>query len=308
MMHSARARRSKKLPASRACIHPPAAAVFACAVLGLPLVSPAQSAPPIPDVPTLLNQVRDHQRQMDSIQENYTFHETDLIRELNKNGSVKKTETDEYEIFFVNTHEVRRLISKDGKDLDPGQQKKEQDRVTKDVEKAQQTPPGQSPNGEVVISVSRILAMTNFSSPRRVQLDNRSTIAFDFTPNPRAKAHGIAEEAARHTSGTVWIDEQDRQVRRLVARLDSKIHAGFGMLSLGPGTNLTFDQKLVNNELWLPTGADIDLNGHALGLLGFRADVQVTDNDYKKFHADAQQQPGVMVVQHPPAPPNPHNP
>jgi hypothetical protein len=272
------------------------------ALLALTFALPASSLPqttPIPDVPTLLNQVRDHQRRLDAVQENYTFHETDVVQELNKDGSTKKTETDEYEIFYVNTHEVRRLLGKNGKDLDPDQQKKEQDRVTKDVEKAQQTPPGQAPNGEVVISVSRILAMTNFSSPRRVQLDGRNTIAFDFNPNPRAKAHGIAEEAARHTSGTVWIDEQDRQVRRLVARLDSKIHAGFGFVSLGQGSNLTFDQKLINNELWLPTGGDVQLVAHALGVFGFRANIRITDYDYRKFHADAHQQPGVTVVQPP---------
>lgn len=269
-------------------------------LLSPPLRLRAQSLAPLPDVPTLLNQVRDHQRRLDAVQENYTFHESDVVHELNRNGSLKKTETQEYEIFYVNSHEVRRLIAKDGKDLDPGQQKKEQDRVAKYVQKAQQTPPGQAPNGEIVISVSRILAMTTFSSPRRVQLDGRSTIAFDFSPNPHAKAHGIAEEAARHTSGTVWIDEQDRQVRRLTARLDSNIHAGLGLVSLGKGSNLTFDQKLVNNELWLPTGGTIDLVAHAIGVFGFRANIQITDNDYRKFHADARQQPGVTVV--PPSP------
>lgn len=279
---------------SRAAVLP---VLFAIPLFAVSLPVPAQtSAAPIPDVPTLLNQVRDHQRQMDTVQENYTFHETDVVHELNKDGSVKKTETNEYEIFYVNSHEVRRLLRKDGKDLNPDQQKKEQDRVTRYVEKAQQTPPGQAPNGEVVISVSRILAMTNFSSPRRIMLDNRSTIAFDFTGNPHAKAHGIAEEAARHTSGTVWIDEQDREVRRLVAHLDGNVHAGFGLLSIGKGSNLIFDQKLINNELWLPTGGNINLVAHAIGIFGFRADIQVIDNDYRRFHADAQQQPGVTVV------------
>jgi hypothetical protein len=280
----------------------PSLAVFVLILLA-PALLHAQSTAPLPDVPTLLSQVRDHQRRLDAVQENYTFHETDVVHELNKNGSVKKTQTEEYEIFYVNTHEVRRLIAKDGRDLDPDQQKKEQDRVTKYVQKAQQTPPGQAPNGEIVISVSRILAMTNFSSPRRVQLDGRSTIAFDFSPNPHAKAHGIAEEAARHTSGTVWIDEQDRQVRRLTAQLDSNIHAGFGLVSLGKGSNLTFDQKLVNNELWLPTGGNINLVAHAIGVFGFRADIQIIDNDYRRFHADARQQPGVTVL--PPSPQNP---
>jgi hypothetical protein len=238
---------------------------------------------------------------MESVQENYTFHETDVTQELNKNGSVKKTESQEYEIFFVNTHEIRRLIKKDGKDLDPDQEKKTQDQVMKEVDKAQQTPPGQAPHGDQSISVSHILAMAKVSAPRRAMMDGRSTITFDFAGDPHAKAHNVAEEAALRTSGTFWIDEKDRQVRRLVAQLDSNVHAGFGLFSLGKGSTLTFDQKLVNNELWLPTGANVSLIAHAIGVIGIRANIQVTDNDYEKFHATAQQQPGTTVV--PPPPP-----
>jgi hypothetical protein len=267
--------------------------------LTLPVCAQDASAA-LPDVPTLIRQVRDHQRQMEAVQENYTFHETDVTHELNKNGSVKKTESEEYEVFFVNTHPVRRLIRKDGRDLDSGQQKKEQDRVGKAVEKAQQTPPGQSPHGDQSISVGSILAMARVSQPRRVMMDGRGTIAFDFVGNPKAKAHSMAEEAALRTYGTIWIDEKDRQVRRLVATLGSNVRAGFGLLSLSKGSNLTFDQKLVNNELWLPTSADINLVAHAIGILGFRAQIHMTDDGYRKFHAEAQQQPGSTVV--PPTP------
>lgn len=259
-----------------------------------PAASPA--AAPIPDVPTLMEQVRAHQRQLDALQENYTFHEIDAIDTLNKDGSVKKTETETYEIFYVNSHEVRRQIQKNGKDLDADQQKKEQERVTKYVEKAQQTPPGQSPNGEIVISVSKILAVVRVSSPRRELVDNRPTLTFDFTGDPHAKAHGVAEEAAKRMSGTVWIDEQDRQVRRMVAKLDENLHVGFGMVSLSKGSHLTFDQKLVNNELWLPTSAEVFVSAHAFGVIGERADVHVTDKDYQRFHAEAVQQAGATVA------------
>lgn len=275
----------------------PKAAVLVCAgLLMTAAAARAQSDAPLPDVSTLIQQVRDHQRQMQSIQENYTFHETQVSHELNKNGSVKKTESTEFEIFFVNTHEVRRPIKKDGKDLDPDQQKKVQDQVMKEIDKAQHTPPGQAPQGDQSISVGHILAMAKLSAPRREMLDGRSTIAFDFTGDPHAKAHNVAEEAALRTSGTVWIDEKDRQVRRLVARLDSNVHAGFGLFSLSKGSSLTFDQKLVNNELWLPTGATVGLLAHAIGVIGFRANIEVTDDDYKRFHADAQQQGGTTVT------------
>jgi hypothetical protein len=282
--------------------NPQATRRFLCAALA-PIVFgashgawPQASPAPLPDIPALIDQVRDHQRQMESVQENYTFHETDFTQELNKNGSVKKTESEEYEIFYVNTHEVRRLLKKDGKEPDANQEKKEQERLTKYVEKAQQTPPGQAPNGEVVISVGRILAMAKVSTPSRETVDGRTTIAFDFVGDPHAKAHNIAEEAARRTSGTFWIDEKDRQVRRLVAHLTDNVHGGFGLFSLNKGSNLTFDQKLVNNELWLPTGAHISLIAHAVGIIGFRANIEVTDNDYRKFHAEAQQQSGATVT------------
>jgi hypothetical protein len=251
---------------------------------------------PLPDVPTLLTQVRAHQQAMDAVQENYTFHETDITRMLNKNGSVKNTDSETYEVFFVNTHEIRQLIEKNGKPLDPDKQKKEQDRVMKDVQWAQQAPPGQSRKGVVVISVSRILNVVQVSAPRRVLLDGRPTIAFDFTGNPHAKAHGLAEEAARKMSGTVWIDEKDRQVRRMTARLDENFHVGFGMFSLSKGSNMVFDQKLIDNELWLPTSADVNMSAHAFGIIGARASIHMTDNDYRKFHAEAFQQAGATVV------------
>ncbi|HTV82074.1 MAG TPA: hypothetical protein VME18_05445 [Acidobacteriaceae bacterium] len=279
------------------CLAAPGGAVWAQSAAG---GDPGGNAP-LPDVPTLLAQVRAHQQAMDAIQENYTFHETDLTQILNKHGSVKKTDSETYEVFFVNTHEVRKLIEKDGKPLDPDQQKKEQDRVVKAVRWAQQAPPGQAPKGEVVISVSGVLAVVQVSAPRRVLVDGRPTIAFDFTGNPHAKAHGLAEEAARKMSGTVWIDEKDREVRRMTARLDENFHVGFGMVSLSKGSNLIFDQKLVNNELWLPTSAEVYLNAHAFGFIGARAAVHVTDSGYRKFHAEAIQQPGTTVV-----PPGPH--
>jgi hypothetical protein len=247
-----------------------------------------------------MNQVLEHQRQLEAVRENYTFRELDVIDTLNKNGTVKKTESEDYEVFFVNTHEVRRLIQKDGKDLDADHEKKEQEQVMKDVEKAQQTPPNTSPHGEVVISISHVLTMVKVSSPRREMLDGRPTISFDFTGDPHAKAHGLAEEAARKMSGTVWIDEKDLQVRRMTARLDDTLRVGFGMFSMGKGSNIVFDQKLVNNELWLPTSAEVDVNAHAFAVVGLRDNVHVTDRDYKKFHADAQQQPGTTLT--PPAP------
>src|ERR1700739_4390099 len=117
---------------------------LASLLLLLPMASLAQ-APPIPDVPTLLQQVMAHQRQMDAVRENYTYREIQVVQSLDKNGNVKKTESDEYNVFFVNTHEVDRLVKKNGQELNAGEQNKEQAGVMKAMEQAQKTPPGPGP-------------------------------------------------------------------------------------------------------------------------------------------------------------------
>jgi hypothetical protein len=255
---------------------------------------------PIPDAATLMKQVEDHQRKLDQTRENYTYREIVVTHELDKNGNVKKNESEEDDVFFVNSHEIDRKVKKNGKDLSPDEQKKEQEHVMKEVDKAQKTPPGHAIDRDEV-SVSQLLAIMKVSNPRREIVDGRSTFAFDFAGNPQAQTHGMAENASKKLSGTIWIDEKDREVRRLIAHFDDNFHLGFGLFSVGKGSNFIFDQKLVNNELWLPTGGQAHIVAHAIGIIGYRADISVTDDQYEVFHAEAQQQPGANVAK-----PDPH--
>ena len=265
-----------------------------CAVV-LASVGSAQTAAPIPDPATLLREVREHQRQLDKTRENYTWRESVVVRMLDKNGKAKKTQSEDDYIFFVNTHEITRQVGKDGKPLSPDEQKKEDDHVAKAVDKAEKTPPGESVDKNTV-SVTQVLGLMKTSNPRRETIDGRSAIAFDFVGDPHAQTHGVAENASKKISGTVWVDEQGREVRRLIARFDDNFHLGFGLFSVGKGSNFTFDQKLVNGELWLPVSAEAHIVAHAIGVLSYRADVNVTDTNYQRFHAQAVQTPGVQLV------------
>jgi hypothetical protein len=249
-----------------------------------------------PDAGTLLHEVEAHQKQMDIARENYTFRSIQTIRQLDKNGNQKSVATEEHEIFFVNRHEVRRLVRKNGKDLTPDQAQKEQERVEKEVKKDSQ--PGQEDANKEDITVTRLLQIVAFSNPRRMSLNGRESIVFDFVGDPHAKTHGRDEEALKKVSGTVWIDVRDREISRMSATLDENYHVGMGLLaSVAKGSNLVFDQALIRNEIWLPTAIQIHLNAKALLFVGFHADVEVRFDDYRKFQTDAVQQPGNTVHQ-----------
>jgi hypothetical protein len=249
---------------------------------------------PLPDAAVMLREVEAHQKQLDKIREDYTFHSLQTVRQLDKYGKVKKTETEEHEVFFVNGTQVEKLVRKDGKDLSPDQARKEQDRVNKEVLKISK--PGYKDPDKDDITVSRLLQIVRFYNPRRVTLNGRDTIAYDFAGDEHAKTHGRDEDALKKVSGTIWVDEADREVTRMSATLDENYHIGFGLLaSVAKGSTMVFDQGLIRNEAWLPTGIAVHLQARALLVAGFRADIEVRFDDYKKFSTDAQEQPGAKV-------------
>ncbi len=253
------------------------------------------SAAPIPDIPGLLARVQAHQRQLDKVRENYTYREMLQTDNLDSSGNVKKTETEEYEIFFVNSHHIRRLVKRDGKELSPAEQKKAQEHVAKDVEKATKLEPGKSLEGGEV-SISRILGIMKVSNPRRVSLKGRDTIAFDFVGDPTAQTHGMAEDASKKIAGTLWVDERDTEVARLTVQFDENFRVGAGIVAtVQKGSSFEFEQARVNNELWLPTSGSAHLQARVLLVKGYRQNIRFQDSDYQRFHTDATQLGGATV-------------
>jgi hypothetical protein len=255
----------------------------------------SQPAPaPLPDAATVLREVEAHQKELDKIRENYTFRAVQTTRQLDSHGTIKKVETEEHEVFFVKGHEIEKLVRKDDKDLTPDQARKEQDRVNKEVMKISQE--GEAKPDKDDITVGRLLQIVTFSKPRRVSLNGRDTIAFDFAGDEHAKTHNHGEDALKKVSGTVWVDERDREVTRMSATLDENYHIGFGLLaSVAKGSNVVFDQALIRNEAWLPTAIALHLQARALLVAGFRADIDIRYDQYQKFQTDAEQQPGATA-------------
>jgi hypothetical protein len=244
---------------------------------------------PILEIPQLMREVQEHQKLLEKVRENYTYTSLQTIQDLDGNGRVKKTETREFEDFFVNGHVIGRMVKKDGKALDDSGQQKESERVRKLVEKAETTPPDQPLEGQG-ISVSRLLEIMDARNPRRESYRGRPTIVFDFVGRKDAKTHGLAEDVSKKLQGTVWIDEADRQVAHLEVSFNDNFRVAGGLLaSIEKGSSFYFDQSLVNGELWLPTGGEGSFQARLLLVKGIRQHFTERDYDFKRFHVETQQ-------------------
>lgn len=268
-----------------------------------PVAAQSQANPPLPDIRQLMREVMEHQKQLDKVRESYTYSSLHIAQDIDANGQVKKTETQEAEDFFVNGHIIERIVKKNGRPLDAGNQQKETERVTKLVEKAERTAPGEPLEGPA-ISVSRVLEIMDLRNPRRVQFRGRPTIVFDFIGRKNAKTHGLAEDASKKLQGTVWIDEADRQVAHLEVSFNDNFRVAGGLFaSIQKGSNFRFDQQLVSHsgddnlssaapasgELWLPTGGEGTMQARILLLKNLRQHITERDFDFKRFTVETQQ-------------------
>jgi hypothetical protein len=257
----------------------------------------AQAPPVVPDSNALIKEVEAHQRTLDEIRESYTFHEVMDTDTLDSKGVVTGRSSEEREVFFVNRHRISRLLKKDGKLLTGKDEKNEQERVQKATEKATKTPLDHDSFREGGdLELSKILAVMNISHPRRVTVNGRATLAFDFTGDRHASAHGVALSAARKMSGTVWVDEADKQVARLEATLDDNFRLGGGLLAtVQKGTFLKLEQSHVGQGLWLPSTSEVHVVARELIVKGLRENVHVRDFDFRRFDVAVGQKLGEPV-------------
>lgn len=264
--------------------------LLAALVVALLVAAQARAADvPLPDIRALMREVEVHQRQLEKVRENYTYNSTLTVEDVNAGGQVTKTGTQEYNDFFVNGHVIEREVKTDGKPLDGHDEQKESERVTKLVEKAQKTPSGEPLDGPS-ITVSRLLEIMDVRNPRRVQYRGRSTIVFDFVGRKDAKTHGIVEDASKKLSGTIWIDEADRQVAHLEVRFDDNFRVVGGLFaSVEKGSSFRFDQAPVQDGLWLPTGGEGNMQARVLLFKNLRQHITERDFDFKRFSVETEQ-------------------
>jgi hypothetical protein len=284
---------------------------------------PKVSGEPLPDVPALLKEVGKNEDEIDRLLEKYTYTEVITSRELGPNGQMKVKESETFELTFYKGARIRRLAAKNGKPLSPKEEadaqkdvekrirqieKREAEKERKEREGALKAsknsgantdgdPNGVSPNGDSEDerkerpTIADVLRASKLLNPRRERFRSRDVIVFDFEPLPGYKPQKNYEKLFGKMAGAIWIDPVDKQVARVEARLIEAYKIGGGMLaSLKEGANFTFEQERVNQEIWLPTRAEINLGVRVLLLKGLNINQTITYGDYKRFSVEAEKE------------------
>jgi len=264
---------------------------------------PTTSGEPLPDIPTLLRQLQENEDRVEDILETYSFEQKIIRRQIGKDGVLRETESETNQLSFYKGYRISRMIEKNGRPLNEREQASEDREVQKRVEEIErriareerrrvsQSSSG-PPDGEGRrISIAEVLRASNLLNPRRERFKGRDVIVFDFEPNPNfdyKNAKSFLKFFGK-TAGVMWIDERDKQVARIDAVLFDSYKVGGGILAnLKKGASFTLEQERVNDEIWLPSTADINLDVRVLLVAGINVNQVIRSYNYRKFETEVE--------------------
>lgn len=263
---------------------------------------PPVSTEPLPDIPKLLDEIRANTEKVDEILENYSYTELRIERDLKNNGELVEKNSEKRSLTFYKGHRISRTIEKNGRPLSPSDQAKEDREAEKQVAEIEKriaekerkqlsqrdTGSGRSgqPNGEGRrISIADALRGSLLVNPRRERFSGRDVIVFDFEPDPAFKPKTRNERIFAVCNGAVWVDTATKQVVRLEATLIDSL--GTFLAKVKRGTSFTIENELVNNEIWLPWRADINVQVKIL-FAGININNLIRYGDYRRFETEVK--------------------
>lgn len=259
---------------------------------------PNVSSEPLPDIKLLLEDVRANAAKIDAILEDYSYRETRIDREIDKSGNLIEKQSETVLLTFYKGFRIRRLIEKNGKALSAQEQAKEDKTVEKQVaeieeriekrekREAQMNKSAQTPAEENRrISLSDALKGSLLVNPRRERFRGRDVVVFDYEPNPQYKPQSRLEKLFAYCTGAVWVDAESKQVVRLEAFLTQS--AGNFIGKVKRGASFSLENELVNNEIWLPSRADINLSVKIL-FAGININNLIKYGDYSKSKVEVK--------------------
>jgi hypothetical protein len=256
----------------------------------------AFSADPVENAPDPAGIVRrsvDRDRRNFELLKNYTYTETEEDREYDKAGHLKKIESETYEIFFLGGRTYARIVARNGKPLSDKDARKEQEKLDREIRKREGETPQEKAKLEKEREKQRAFVRElpdafDFKLVGEDVVSGKPAWVISGEPKPDYHARDELAKVVTKMRGKVWIDKSEFQWVKIQAEAIGTLSFGFGLLRIGQGSIVEFEQTRVNDEVWLPASGRFKVDGRLALLKPLHGEVELRFQDYKKFQAKSQ--------------------
>ncbi|MEO8371138.1 MAG: hypothetical protein ABI806_18280 [Candidatus Solibacter sp.] len=245
----------------------------------------------------ILRRAMETDRKNLEISRSYTYLERQEQRDLDSNGTVKKTESTTSDVTILEGSPFRRTVARDDKPLSPKEKLKEEERLQKSIEDRRKETPEE-----------RERRVSEWERKQQKQRDALKELPEAFTfklvgeeavnGGDAYVIEGLPKPGYRPTDTTtsifpkikvkMWIDKKDyRWVRIDLESLDTISFGGI-LIRVAKGTRARIETTRINNEVWLPKRAEVKGSVRIALLKVVRGEFIFTYSEYKKFQTDSR--------------------
>jgi hypothetical protein len=223
----------------------------------------------------------------------YTYLQRLELRILDGSGKVKNTQTQTWDVTFLEGSLYQCLVARNDKPLSPKEEKKEEDKLSKMLEQRRKETPEQRQH-RIADSERHHDPMKELPDAFDFRLVGEEALAsgaayvIDATPKPGYKPKLHSAAYFPKVKGRLWIDKTDYHWAKVeMETLDTISFGGF-LIRLGKGGHLVLEQAHVNQEVWLPKSVTVRATARLALIKGFHGELIITFSDYKKFQVDSR--------------------
>jgi hypothetical protein len=221
----------------------------------------------------------------------FTFYQ--LIENLDDDGETKDRDERRLVVFPIDGMPYARLVEINGRQLTPEEQEQEnrrEEEFRRDSErKAKQRP---EPDEEDRLVFDEILEKYRFRMEGMEQIEGRSTHVLSFEPRDRDLPKKRRLDAfLNRTRGTIWIDQELHEVRKIEFSVSEKIKLWWGIAGSFSTIEGTLERRPIEGEdLWAPSRFKVYLKGRA-GFAPLHRTQVMEWRDYETIQEEAANPP-----------------
>jgi len=245
----------------------------------------------------LIRQTAANDMENDKRQRDYTYIQREEQHKLDGKGEVKSTEIKTSEIMELYGEQVERLISKDDQPLSDKDNKKEEDKIQKLIEKRKNESDHDREKREEKEEKDRehdrqfvreVADAYNFSFVGIESLAGRDAYVIDGEPRPGYEPHLKEAKILPKFRFRAWIDKDESQWKKLDIQCIDTVTFGLFLARIHKGSRIIIEQTRINDEVWLPQHINVKVDVRLALLKNFNVDDDITYRDYKKFRTNSK--------------------
>jgi hypothetical protein len=235
----------------------------------------------------------------------YTCTQRQVIKRLDRHGSVKSTEIKTYDINFYFGEFYPRLVQSDDKPLGEKDRKKEDEKLEKflsrrrkesEEDREKRLAKQEKERQEGRAFERDVVNAYDFSLVGDDRISGEDTWVIDATPRPGFKPTQPHADILKKIKGRIWIEKKEYNWVKVEAEAIDTISFGLFLFRIHPGSHFVLETAHINNELWALKRLYINGSARIALLKNEIAEQEDVFTNYKKFSTSVTILPGVKEV------------